>query len=280
MKYILVVCAVVVSGVLFAQEDKPKSRFVDVQILSGSSFSSYASNTLGDFQSLAPQSSILFSDLSEYETSMYSQLSGSNGFTMLLGLQLNDNKNQQLRIGLGYSNRSLANLSMGRWKTYAYDTLTSSQTGQEYYVDSVSTSGVYGSSSAEFISLEGSYIFRTNHEARWSLYGGFGVGFGVGVNRTVNLYQYQYSYFEGPVNNEEGTTGENEVEMFRLGSAMNGQINFPMGVDFRIGKKREFWQRIHLMYELKPGMVFTSTPELGSTFGMFLSSNMGLRVTF
>jgi hypothetical protein len=51
----------------------------------------------------------------------------------------------------------------------------------------------------------------------------------------------------------------------------------PLGVDFRIGKKRAFWKRTHLFYELRPSV--TTIPELRTFANAGVQQGIGLRVT-
>jgi len=53
-----------------------------------------------------------------------------------------------------------------------------------------------------------------------------------------------------------------------------------LGIDFRIGKKREFWKRTHLFYELRPGINVTSIPELRPITNASVQHGIGLRVSW
>ena len=47
-----------------------------------------------------------------------------------------------------------------------------------------------------------------------------------------------------------------------------------------LGKKKEFWKRTHLFYELRPGINITSIPELGTITNSSNQHGLGLRVTW
>src|SRR5690606_33840629 len=133
-----------------------------------------------------------------------------------------------------------------------YDTLTSSQTGQVVYIDSVYTQNYSMDYVSEQLRLDGSVIFRTNPEGRWSLYAGIGFTVGLSVNATTEIYYSKYGRIETRYPN--GQTSHSyqyyypgsyisKTETFRNKTNFSVSPYIPMGVDFRIGKKREFWKR-------------------------------------
>ena len=83
--------------------------------------------------------------------------------------------------------------------------------------------------------------------------------------------------------NEYYTTteqGENIVEYFQNKMNFSTAIFIPMGVDFRMGKNREFWKRLHLYYEMKPSITYTAIPELKRITTVNLINSFGIKVTF
>ena len=54
----------------------------------------------------------------------------------------------------------------------------------------------------------------------------------------------------------------------------------PMGIDFRIGRKRKFWKQIHLFLELRPGINGTSIPELRTIVNSSMQYGFGLKVSW
>lgn len=53
-----------------------------------------------------------------------------------------------------------------------------------------------------------------------------------------------------------------------------------MGVDFRLGKNKEFWKKLHLVYELRPGINMVSVPELRTFATASIQQGLALRVVF
>ena len=54
-------------------------------------------------------------------------------------------------------------------------------------------------------------------------------------------------------------------------------VYVPMGADMRFGRKNKFWRRMHLLVELKPGITYSTIPELGSNASGSLQFGFGIR---
>lgn len=280
MKKILLVCTGLFALTLNAQEEDPIVRISEVQLLLSTDYSNTPFGTIADMQKISPQSSILQQDFSGYSANNYNVIFSQNSFNMLLGLSFRDRTNMTLRAGVGYSNRTLLGLSMGQTERFAYDTLTSSLTGQQYFVDSAVNRSLFAYYNTQFLSLESSLIFRTNSEARWSLYGGVGLSLGFGFNGKTDITRYEYSTIESQVSYNYSDTYDYKSESNSVANSYFFGINAPLGVDFRIGKTREFWNRIHLAYELRPGIAVYTIPGTESRLTPFVQQALGLRVTF
>jgi hypothetical protein len=53
-----------------------------------------------------------------------------------------------------------------------------------------------------------------------------------------------------------------------------------MGLDFRLGKKREFLNRLHLFVETRPSMTITTIPSLKTLLTPNITSSFGLRIVW
>lgn len=122
--------------------------------------------------------------------------------TVLVGLQFSNKEktmyksNPLLRLGFTYS--SGTNLMGGSFKEdrIPFDTLTSSQTGQTAFIDSINTQGYNMNYRSEQLRFDGSIIFRTNPEARWSLFTGIGITAGISINARTDIYYSNYGTAE------------------------------------------------------------------------------------
>jgi hypothetical protein len=72
---------------------------------------------------------------------------------------------------------------------------------------------------------------------------------------------------------------ERRTEVFRNKRSLALTASIPFGVDFRIGKKRQFWMPVHLFYEMQPTLRLNHVPEVGMISHLPLAQNFGLRVT-
>ncbi len=269
-----------------------KVKIQDVIVQVGGFASRTPIRTPGDFNKLAPNSKLLKNDMSGFSHSSGHNIASMSSFSVMVGIRFSDQErstykaNPQLRLGFSYYNAGFFQEALKRQDRVAYDTLTSSQTGQVLYVDSVITKRYGMNYSAEQIRLDGSIIFSTNPEARWALYSGFGATAGVSLNTQTEIYYTEYTEIE--TRYPEGYTQSSgyrssdytQWESFRSKNNFSASAYVPLGVDFRIGKKSEFLKRTHLFYEIRPGIDFTSIPEIGTVINSGIQFGSGLRVSW
>ncbi len=251
--------------------------------LQSGSFFNAGKGSLTDFQALAPSSSILQQDLSAYNTNPVFNFSfPGQSQSLSLGLNLGKMPNATLRVGLMHINQGNALSTGGSYtETFRVDTLTSSQTGEQFFVDSFSTHSYNATYSQEQIRLDASLIFRYKADKRWSFYGGIGVNFGLSYNGVThvrhNVSPYGNSYPFGLFNDIMYNNGTHEHESFENKGGFGFGVYAPLGIDFQVGKKREFWKPLHLYMELRPGFNVNQIAGLGTSFSAGNFSNIGLR---
>ncbi len=284
-----------ISFALSAQQSKvPAFKIQDFSVLPSGQMYNATPATILDFTDLTPGSAILARDYSGFEYSEYGTTNGAGGFEVMLGLGLRNQEktgyrqNSQLRVGLGYSSLSSLNASYYQNERKPYDTLVSSQTGNSVFVDSVINRNLNMQYNTDNLRLDVSMIFRTAGTSRWSLYGGVGVRANYSFNgyTSVNYYvqrgteqeRQDYKGYYGYGADYE--MGENENEIFKSNaSSFGGAVYVPLGADVRFGKTSEFWRKIHLFGELRPGIDFSNIPDYGSVTQGFLQFGVGVRVT-
>lgn len=283
---------------VFGQEQQPRTvkriSIHDFYIQTGFFSERNTNGTLADFKTLAPQSVLLNNNMTDFSQSIGSSLTSNTMFSVMLGLQFSDKQktiykaNPLLRLGISYF--SGTTLTGGSYKEgrKPYDTLTSTQTGQTVYIDSVITKNYSMNYSSEQLRFDGSLIFRTNPEARWSIFTGIGITAGLSINANTDIYYSNYGrtetrYANGNTSSSYyGYSGSDnsKTEKYRNKNNFGLSTYIPMGIDFRIGKKRVFWKRTHLFYELRPGINITSIPELRTITNASLQHGLGLRVSW
>jgi hypothetical protein len=245
--------------------------------------------TLADFRKLAPESVILNRDYSDWDNggnSLYGTSStGGSGFSVLLGFHLKDkdgklNKNRTLRLGVAYGYAETLYSNISRSSATRIDTVVSITTGEEFFIDSLSNESVGMSYDSHILNLDASLIFRTNHEARWSLYGGVGMRAGISINPCVDVSYVNFNGYEGPITPGDSFGAiDNEFESFNQESSFVGSLYIPLGLDFRLGNN-PFWSQTHLMLEFSPNMLFADVPDLKTYTQFGFTQSFGLRVTW
>ncbi len=280
---ILLMALFVING-LKAQENAPKIRVSEFHVQNGFVLNSGQHFGLADYKTLAPTSELLANDFTTFQSNDYYIFNGptsSSYQTIQLGLTFKSNPNPLWRIGI--SHISLGDISKGFSKStiVPYDTLTSSQTGQQYFLDSTYEENYNMNYSSQQLRLETSLIYRTNPENRWSVYAGIGLSFGFSYNASTtidfNSYSYGSSYDQSY---DYSNWGQDKREYFENKSNWSTSVFVPMGIDFRLGKKREFWKRLHLYHEMKPSITYTTIPGVKRLTNVNMINSLGLKVSF
>lgn len=291
-----IVIFLTVSSSLFGQEQKSttvkKISIHDISIQTGMFMEQNANGTLSDFKTLAPQSVLLNNNMSDFSQSGGSSIIGNSMFSILLGLKFSDKQktayktNPLVRLGVNYLSVTTLTGCSFKENRKPYDTLTSAKTGQTLYVDSVTAESYSMDYTSEQLRFDGSVIFRTNPEARWSIFTGIGITAGFSINANTDIYYKSYDRTETRYGTERAfyldgysSSDTRKVEMNRNKTNFAASGYIPMGIDFRIGKKSEFWKRTHLFYELRPGVNVTSIPELRTITSASIQQGLGLRVS-
>ena len=251
-----------------------------VYLQSGAFFGAGKAN-LADFQALAPQSVFLNQDLSAYQSyPMFHFGFPGESQSLNLGLHLNKMPNATLRVGLMHINQGNALFTGGSYtESFRIDTLTSSQTGEQFFVDSFSSHNYNATYSQEQLRLDASLIFRYKADKRWSFYGGIGANFGLSYNGVTTIQHGVSPYGNSSAFGwlYSSMSGSDETEIIENKGGFGFGVYAPLGIDFQVGKKRDFFKPIHLYMELRPGFNINQIAGLGTSFSAGNFSNIGLR---
>lgn len=277
--------AILVSGTSQAQETNKGLRISEFHIQNGMGYNSMQNYSLSDFQSLAPNSMLLKNDLADFNTNSYYMFNGARGIngssyqSLQLGITFNKKANPLWRIGISHGSSNSISAGFSKDTYTPYDTLTSSQTGEQFYVDSMHSENYFMDYRSQQLRVESSLIYRTNVEKRWSVYAGIGASIGLSYNAQTYISYSTSDYVSGNYTNYSGSY-DYGFEHFRNKTNISTSVFVPMGVDFRIGKNKEFWKRLHLYYEMKPSLSFLTVPELRTLTSVNMINSLGLKVTF
>ncbi len=243
-----------------------------------------------DFKVLAPNSILLKNTQQSNSFTSFDVSSGGGGEIQLGFSPRNKDKtgykkNTTCRLGASYGTSSLINYYTHNSTHKIYDTLKSSTPANTMYLDSVRTINTGANYTSNELRISISSIFRTNADARWSLFAGVGVNCGISLSATTTTYAYS------SLTKELVDVIGNHYEVSRQGIDNNSVVresfknktNFsfasyiPMGIDFRMGKKREFWKHAHLFYEMRPTLNTTLIPELAPIVNFGAQQGVGFR---
>jgi len=237
---------------------------------------------------LAPGSTILNRELGQHRFSNETFEIGSGAVEFALSIHPFKRPNApgpELRVGLCYAGTMNRSATLQRTIREPYDTLTSSQTGEQFLVDSVFRDRIWLDHSAERMGVSASLIWRTR--GRWSLYGGVGFAGGPLLNARTEVRwtvsntvePHRDTADEEPYFGFNGEDGTDEVlEAYRNGNGWWLATNLPIGLDFQLARRGLFFSRLHLFNEVRPQMVVQGTRESGTSSSFGAQSVFGLRL--
>ena len=268
---------------------KPLPLVTDVFVMPGGQLESMYAIGLDQWRELAPNSDLLSQDLSGYRGDFRGRgdRTQAMGLTMSIGLRLGGpsrtkRSGSYLRAGFTYQSHQGNDLDLRMETRTPYDTLTSAQTGQVTYMDSLTTRRYHMSHGYEQVGLDASLIFLKEYPRRWSLYGGAGIQLGLSMAGRVRIDHtveglIDPSLVSGQSSNPNKDQ-ERETEEFTTQSDLCMALYVPLGVSYRLGRKSLFWRAMNLTYELRPTLAFGGVPELSAGARAGLGSYFGLRV--
>ena len=268
-----------------------KVRISEFSLNSGSSTAPGIYMSVTDFRKLAPQSTLLDRDFTGFKT--YSAMENKyQVFSALVGLQFRDkekkgyNRNPLLRVGISYFSGIELEKSLTKDTKTPIDTFYSTQNDLAY-VDSVYHNGYDLRYTNNQIRLEGSLIFRTNQQLRWSWYAGIGITAGFSINANTIIWNSVSTYRETTYNNGDVYTSssykdnknDSREEEFSNKNVVAFSGFLPLGVDFRIARKNELLKHVHLFLELRPGINSMVIPDLRTITTSTMQGGLGLKIS-
>jgi hypothetical protein len=294
--YLSIVVLSALSSALTAQESEKPLKWLkaqEIQIQTGGYLERTLLGSVEDFKKLAPNSELLKNDLTGYNQDWYAYYYSNPMFSILVGFQFNDRQKEKprpnplLRLGISYfSGYPLAN-SFSKETSGFYDTLTSSQTGKTYVIDSVNREYFSVDYFTNYLRFDGSLIYRTNPEARFSFFTGAGLTAGISFNSETYIYHSNYTWLSAQSSGDlyypagrYTQSGGYSSEHFPNKSHFGFSGYIPLGMDFRLGKKHPFWSNIHLFYELRLGLNVNFIPDLKTVANTNIHNGFGLKFTW
>lgn len=224
---------------------------------------------LSDLRALAPGSELWQQDLASYRKNAGTEFplgdEAEAAFACLVGLHpfaRGERTGPELRLGAYYALENPSTFELHRKTGFPYDTLTSSQTGGQYIVDSTAWDSYRAAYRMERVGIEASLVFRLgNGHSRWNLFGGVGVGGGAVVNAHTTVEHRSGWSIGAPDDRWEMQRNE---EDFRNGGGYWASGFLPMGVGFRLARRGDFLRHADLFLEYRPELLVLGGNALGS----------------
>ncbi len=269
MKHLLtaVVCAITLS--LTAQTENECNWGIQEVYVKGGGFNEYSTPHIKSLNEWFPKSKLMQeqglweNDFQFYGS--YGSQSEVGAVIMQAPVKFSSNSTHQLKVGAVFGNNML--FTGGNYNTTALyrDTLRSSR-GVEIPFEREFTESVHVEANAKYLGVSVDYNFLFNQDGRWTFYGGVGAMFSAtyGITSKVYAWSYESNHVE---NNDEfsfysqsnGRDGEETREdVYAINGGSMFGVHLPLGINFRIGKNREFWRHWYLGYELNNQFYQTS----------------------
>ena len=268
-----------ISDYIKINEHVSKIKITDFYFQTGTNFQPYTSGRIQQFGKLVPNSQIL-NLLPTFPMTLSVGYNNNIPISLIAGFKLRNKKKTgykertELRIGFDYYSSYILGSAYGNYKKTTYDTIANLY-GQPTPVDSTESTRCVISYSSIRLRFNGSMIYRTELEGRWSFFSGYGIAAGININHT-DLY-YQNRIGDGLGNYSDTALQEH----FRNKNNFGFSVFAPAGFDFRMGNERVFWKSIHLFYEFRLGADYSFIPELKKTIiSPYFQNRFGVRVSF
>jgi hypothetical protein len=226
-------------------------------------------------------------NLSNYKKYNRSNEATSNLFSILLGTEVTFRNKLKMNIRGGFTALNKADMSVRYIKedVYRIDTFTSSQTGQQIFVDSTRTDEYHFSTVSNQLALDLSATFSTNKSNKFSFYAGVGTFFGftyasyldvMHSNRITNN-----NGFSDPIryqNNNQSWMSMTENEKFKLDNVgTTAAIYIPLGIEYRVSKKVNVLKNFSIYTELRPSFVVSKNSFSETNSSSYWMNIVGLR---
>ena len=258
--------------------------------LTNGSYSTFGDSPsqIGDFSALAPGSTILLKDFSQYQQNgllfdfmspyRFSGGTGTSSFQSLqVGLQL-PKCSGTLRLGISNFRNNLMNAYASYSASQVVDTLISTQNGSMTFIDSTITRNAYGNYSNQQIRIDAAYVWETNAGQRWAFSAGAGLSLGFSYQSKTSLHFVEYTNNYQGFGAYQGTqTSTFESEHYTNSLSVGANVYVPLGINFRLGTKRAFWMPWMIYTELRPQLSFNTVPTVGMKFSPGIGAASGIR---
>ncbi|MDA3909860.1 MAG: hypothetical protein PF448_00705 [Bacteroidales bacterium] len=186
-------------------------------------------------------------------------------------------------FGLGYHNANLFGMAFNGVERIRFDSLTSENSTEMVFLDSVVSDLHYLNYLSEQLSFNVSFQATTDPSKRWAFYAGVSARAGFSINSKIKHTQYldnavelissPFTFYNYGTISSDLTITE---EFFDAQSNISFATSIPFGFDFRIGEQSELLRHLHLFVELEPGINVHVFPEINPVASSFFTMKTGI----
>jgi hypothetical protein len=299
-KIALLITPLFLFNLLSAQETSEKPACLkpySINFVGGMSFYHDIPFSMDEMRKIAPTSQFLQRDFSGFPQNNYDSytINGNSSFGSMVEFVPYDKKKNAysgystFRAGFNFTSFQMGGPSFGKQTSQPIDTLYPGN-GSTIYDDSVTYSNYRFSWGGQAIGVDLSQVFHTNDQRIFSFWVGYGLHVGMVLN-TVFRADYsgmkylQTSTVTGPPNGgvsvvETGRNFDIQNETIKTKSAFCGGIYFPIGVQIRLSRKNNFWNKLAFTNEVRSSLDFQSVPGIGMLPRFYVNESLGLKYYF
>jgi hypothetical protein len=271
-----------------SETQKKFIRVISIAAYSGGNIytDGYEDRTL--FQKAVPGDPMMFADLTGYNNQVYYYDYGRVNANFTKGIMVStrlrcQKKFSELRFGISHSKEMVSNQYYLKQSTTQIGT-SALPGGETLITDSTHESSYYYKWYTDVLSLEISWIVKSDPRKILNCYTGFGLTGGIGYNGVISVDHLENSYHanrsNGPSNLYYTSNAQIHQQSYSRSAAptiaqFGGYI--PIGFNLRLGKRHTFFSHLTLFGEYQGAMYLLTVP--GVTSKLRTSSNIygGLR---
>lgn len=284
-----------ISIISSAQNENSKKntglKINEILFFSGLSYENQTYFPNSTYQNLTKGSHIIPQSMKQNMLSFMNPRTVTNSIGFLLTSDVNHlpKLNPKIRYGFNFCSSDLFQKNNYSFNQSRYDTLYSNKTGEPIYVDTTRHDLISMHYNLKKIQLDFSYTIQTNPTKRISFFTGIGISTGLSFAANTKIYysSYRSSAFSYNQGNTETiysyTTDENSVELsekIKFKSSINATFYSPIGCNFRLGREDHFWNKLQLVYEMRPSLYIYQIPEIGFYHQANVQHNLGIKYSF
>lgn len=189
---------------------------------------------------------------------------------------------EKMKIGVHFSSHYLGSAGFRYVATARYDTLVSQSNGTQYYVDTTYERSISMENAIERFGLSWAYEWHYQPEKRFHLFCSAGATYSFSTRNTLYFGDHiaRYEQQQNINSYDHGGTQEYRYENFELKTMHFGSAMGNVGVEFRWGKEKPFWQRLHSRAFLGVELAGYASPVLGNVINQQFNFGLGTAFLF